>query len=36
MITIKKSTIDAILELIGLESIVPDKVSNTSIIKIQE
>jgi hypothetical protein len=36
MITIKKSTIDAILESIGLESIVPDKVPNASLIKIQE
>lgn len=36
MITIKQSTIDAILESIGLESIVPEKVSNTCMIKSQE
>lgn len=36
MLTIKKSIIDAILESIGLESIIPDKVSNPGQIKIQE
>lgn len=36
MITIKLSTIEAILESIGLESIIPDKASNTDLIKFQE